>query len=130
MSHPCENKWVIWPETDGLEQRCECCGAFRTTPIEDRFWLKAPGERWPHRDVRTPLNAVLGIDYGATEARVVARCGVVTTEHVRPDHVAPGRYGHWHAYKPANGLRLWVFADEVGRDLFAMEHAEHVRRGP
>lgn len=36
--HPCN--WVIWPETDGLEQKCLKCGKYRKTPEEDKFWKK------------------------------------------------------------------------------------------
>lgn len=36
----CEHDWQIWPETDGLEQRCSRCGAYRPTPTEDQFWRK------------------------------------------------------------------------------------------
>lgn len=32
--------WVIWPETDGQEQKCLGCGDYRKTPEEDKFWLK------------------------------------------------------------------------------------------
>lgn len=36
-----EHEWTIWPETDGLEQKCILCNKFRVTPMEDRFWLKS-----------------------------------------------------------------------------------------
>lgn len=36
------HEWAIWPETDGLEQRCRTCGEYRRTPPEDQFWKKAP----------------------------------------------------------------------------------------
>ena len=36
----CQHDWHIWPETDGLEQKCSKCGKYRNTPIEDQFWLK------------------------------------------------------------------------------------------
>lgn len=26
------HEWVIWPETDGLEQKCMKCGSYRSTP--------------------------------------------------------------------------------------------------
>lgn len=29
---PCAHDWKVWPETDGLEQRCMKCGAYRRTP--------------------------------------------------------------------------------------------------
>lgn len=28
----CEHDWRIWPETDGQEQKCMRCGAYRKTP--------------------------------------------------------------------------------------------------
>lgn len=27
-----ECDWQVWPETDGLEQRCMVCGKYRKTP--------------------------------------------------------------------------------------------------
>lgn len=41
---PCKHDWHIWPETDGLEQRCSKCGEYRRTPEEDKFWLKEKDE--------------------------------------------------------------------------------------
>lgn len=35
----CSHDWRIWPETDGNEQRCIKCNEYRTTPMEERFWL-------------------------------------------------------------------------------------------
>jgi hypothetical protein len=43
----CTHDWHIWPETDGLEQRCAVCFDFRETPVQDRFWLRESGR--PHR---------------------------------------------------------------------------------
>ena len=37
----CVHDWAIWPETDGMEQRCRKCGELRVTPEADKFWLKA-----------------------------------------------------------------------------------------
>lgn len=35
----CNHEWIIWPETDGGQQKCGRCGSFRATPPEDKFWL-------------------------------------------------------------------------------------------
>ena len=43
----CAHDWHIWPETDGLEQRCSVCHQYRTTPDEERFWLVADAKRHP-----------------------------------------------------------------------------------
>lgn len=53
------------------------------------------------------------------------RC--VTTTRVGPDGVDPARYGP-HISIAAEGLRLWGFQGEVGRELFIAEHADEVRR--
>jgi len=34
----CKHRWAIWPETDGLQEKCLSCGAFRATPLVDQFW--------------------------------------------------------------------------------------------
>lgn len=31
---PCDHDWKVWPETDGQEQRCMVCNAYRKTPKE------------------------------------------------------------------------------------------------
>lgn len=56
---------------------------------------------------------------------------VKTTTRVDPPRIDPERYGH-HRSAVAVGInepvRHWAFEDEVGRDLFIMEHAAEVRR--
>lgn len=49
--HPGEHDWHIWPETDGMEQRCSECGIFRKTPYEAMFWLAHKGPAVPADDL-------------------------------------------------------------------------------
>lgn len=52
MSDDCKHKWVIWPETDGQEERCLNCGAYRATPPEDKFWKPGTNaHRTDHEEV-------------------------------------------------------------------------------
>lgn len=43
----CKHNWVIWPETDGLEQQCSLCKTYRATPEEEKFWKQQPAATPP-----------------------------------------------------------------------------------
>jgi hypothetical protein len=40
IGSPPKHDWAIWPETDGLVQRCRITGEYRDTPEEDKFWKR------------------------------------------------------------------------------------------
>lgn len=59
LAESCAHEWAIWPETDGLEQRCRKCGAYRPTPEADKFWKKLTSTGTTPLPVQidaTPLN--------------------------------------------------------------------------
>lgn len=63
----CIHDWHIWPETDGQEQRCAKCGAYRQTPADQRQVSASPPPAYATITLQVPVELLGAIDHRAQQ---------------------------------------------------------------
>ena len=62
-----QHAWRIWPETNGLEQRCVLCGENRPTPVDDLPANSAASARVTTLTLQVPTELLGAIDHRAQQ---------------------------------------------------------------
>lgn len=67
----CEHDWHIWPETDGQEQRCLKCKAYRRTPADQLPVATSTGPAYVTLALQMPIELLGAIDHCAQQAGMI-----------------------------------------------------------